>query len=228
MPTIFRKGWNWCRRFRHRKGYGVHSPSDFYLITSVIYEQAAYNAYRPLHELRQAIGNDKPCYREKVDKLLLRLANHLQPASILEIGTGNGIDTCYLANGKRCPLLSLSDTEETDAPGSPVLSSYPMVRQRHGNLSALLQKETAKGTLPPLIHLGHTDHYRECFDQILPHVSADTCIIVGTPYATHRKQTWWKEIIQDPRTGVTFDLYDVGLVFFDKKRVKEHRIVNFF
>lgn len=30
--------WNWCSRFRHRCGYGVHSPSDFFLITSVVYE----------------------------------------------------------------------------------------------------------------------------------------------------------------------------------------------
>ena len=22
--------WNWCSRFRHRCGYGVHSPSDFF------------------------------------------------------------------------------------------------------------------------------------------------------------------------------------------------------
>ena len=25
--------WNWCSRFRHRCGYGVHSPSDFFLIS---------------------------------------------------------------------------------------------------------------------------------------------------------------------------------------------------
>ena len=31
----------------------------------------------------------------------------------------------------------------------------------------------------------------------------------------------------EEKFGVTFDLYDVGLVFFDKSRVKEHRIVNF-
>ena len=30
--------WNWCSRFRHRCGYGVHSPSDFFLITSVVYK----------------------------------------------------------------------------------------------------------------------------------------------------------------------------------------------
>ena len=53
--------WNWCSRFRHRCGYGVHSPSDFFLITSVVYEkyhrlyQKVYtslkNDYKELAEL---------------------------------------------------------------------------------------------------------------------------------------------------------------------------------
>ena len=42
--------WNWCSRFRHRCGYGVHSPSDFFLITSVVYEKYHYYAYRVLKE----------------------------------------------------------------------------------------------------------------------------------------------------------------------------------
>ena len=33
MITFTRRLYNWCRRFRHRCGYGVHSPSDFFLIT---------------------------------------------------------------------------------------------------------------------------------------------------------------------------------------------------
>ena len=45
----------WLARFRHRKGYGVHSPFAFRFITDVIYE---------LH-------------------LLLRIANHLQPSTIV-------------------------------------------------------------------------------------------------------------------------------------------------
>ena len=52
-------------------------------------------------------------------------------------------------------------------------------------------------------------------------------IFNSQPYATAEKKLWWKEVVADERTGVTFDLYDVGLVFFDKSRVKEHRIVNF-
>ena len=37
----------------------------------------------------------------------------------------------------------------------------------------------------------------------------------------------WAEIVNDERTGVTFDLYYCGLVLFDRKRKKQHYIINF-
>ena len=73
----------------------------------------------------------------------------------------------------------------------------------------------------------NSPYYKEVFDLLLPKVKSETCMIIGQPYATAEKKLWWKEVVADKRTGVTFDLYDVGLVFFDKSRVKEHRIVNF-
>ena len=36
----------WLSRFRHRCGYGVHSPFAFNLITQVIYESTPYYKYR--------------------------------------------------------------------------------------------------------------------------------------------------------------------------------------
>ena len=38
----------WLRRFRHRCGYGVHSPFAFNLITQVIYENTPYYKYKDL------------------------------------------------------------------------------------------------------------------------------------------------------------------------------------
>ena len=38
----------WLYRFRHRCGYGVHSPFAFNLITHVIYETTPYYKYREL------------------------------------------------------------------------------------------------------------------------------------------------------------------------------------
>ena len=36
----------------------------------------------------------------------------------------------------------------------------------------------------------------------------------------------WQKLLNDNRTGITFDLYYCGIVFFDK-RYKQNYIVNF-
>lgn len=37
----------------------------------------------------------------------------------------------------------------------------------------------------------------------------------------------WKELIGNGKVTVSFDLYYCGIVFFDKKRVKQHYLINF-
>ena len=67
------------RRFRKRRGYGVHSPFAFRFITEVIYETTPYYAYETLDTLLA------PRQRFRVRKdahLLLRLANYCQPRTI--------------------------------------------------------------------------------------------------------------------------------------------------
>ena len=81
--AFFRRLWNWCKRFRNRCGYGVHSPSDFFLITSVVYESLPYYAYRELES-----STPLECssfYRRKVNRLLFRLVNYFQPSFLVNV-----------------------------------------------------------------------------------------------------------------------------------------------
>lgn len=43
----------------------------------------------------------------------------------------------------------------------------------------------------------------------------------------YHNRTLWNEVKNDPRTGITFDLYYCGIVFFDTSRHKRNYIVNF-
>lgn len=221
MENWLLRGWNWCCRFRHRCGYGVHSPSDFFLITFVVYERMAFYAYRTLHDKRKTVLS-LPHYREKVDKFLFRFTNYWQPSSILEIGTGSGLSTLYMAEAKCAPLYTYDSCLHQEV--SRLLSSC-------SRIVYCTENEIRKWdsvSLPELVHIAHTSHYQEIFEQVCDKADARTCVVVGSPYATKEKRQWWKSVVADTRTGVTFDLYDVGLVFFDRQRVKEHRIVNFF
>lgn len=225
MANIYLRAWNWCRRFRNRCGYGVHSPSDFFLITFVIYEKLPFYAYKPLHELRKKMKH-LPHYREKVDKLLLRLVNYCRPSFLFEVGTGSGLHTRYMAAGNT-KMDVLSVTSKCVEEVRDLLAESPRISYCDTGIEEIKRTWEKAQTSSVMVHIGHTPDYKETFEQLLPLAGKQTCFIIGSPYADEAKKRWWKTVINDQRTGVTFDLYDIGIVFFDKKRVKEHRVVNF-
>lgn len=205
--NLIQRIWNWCRRFRHRRGYGVHSPSDFYLVTFVIYERLPYYAFRPLKERRFEEG--RPHYRRKVNELLFRLVNHLAPKTLLEVGTGDGSSIAYMQEAR--PSMS---AETVDA-GS-VEEAMKWLDARMAELGSV-----------DFLHIAHTPYYKEVFDKVLPCMKDNSCMVIGNLYENDAKQKWWKEVIQSERVRITFDLYDVGIVFFHPKRSKQNYIINF-
>ena len=52
----------WIYRFRHRCGYGVHSPFAFNLITHVIYENTPYYKYKDLVVAQKKLALEKDKY----------------------------------------------------------------------------------------------------------------------------------------------------------------------
>ena len=77
-------------RFRHRQGYGVHSPFAFNFITRVIFERSAYYKYASLRALEKQMKHTRGAewlYEPlRVKKLLFRLVNFAQPITIVDAG----------------------------------------------------------------------------------------------------------------------------------------------
>ena len=151
--------WNWCRRFRHRCGYGVHSPSDFFLITSVIYEEQPYYAYRMLKSASSS--KFMPHYREKVNRLLFRLVNYFCPSTLIEVGEGNGDAIRYMRSA-RSSMVSVS---------LKGLEKEKTMRQ--------LEAELVKMKKVDFLHIGHTPYYIEVFESVFPYLNEHSCVVVG-------------------------------------------------
>lgn len=68
----------WVRRFRHRCGYGIHSPFAFNFVTGVVYERGTYYAYPTLRSyfLKHRASTS---LRLKDLLLLFRIANYQHP-----------------------------------------------------------------------------------------------------------------------------------------------------
>jgi hypothetical protein len=194
-------------RFRHRCGYNVHSPFAFDLITQVIYEKQPYYAYEHLkaEEKKQARMPEKNRVREfrKVNKLLFRLVNKIQPDTIVDVGTLS-YSALYLQAGKPSadyiPASDLTDLFlEKDVP-------VDFLYLHNYKNPALME-----------------DVFRVCAARI----HERSVFVIGGIGYSKQMRTLWKRLIADERVGVTFNLYDVGILFFDKVKVKQHYKIRF-
>ena len=52
------------------------------------------------------------------------------------------------------------------------------------------------------------------------------CIVKGI-YSSREMKEMWKYLKNNEHVGITFDLYDIGILFFDKSKIKQHYKVNF-
>ena len=65
----------WLKRIRHCRGFGIQSPSDYWLVRYVINEHWPYYQYDQL-------GQNDGWLRRKLGRLYFRLSNWLQPDTI--------------------------------------------------------------------------------------------------------------------------------------------------
>lgn len=135
IPKVntLRKGALIYRSIRYRKGFGVHSPFVFNLITKVIEEKCSYYSFYDIELLRKQLlsQEDQITYADRQQKgklkslpigeiiareairpkhgaLLFRLTNYFKFRQILQLGPAMGLSTLYLtsyATGLNCIAL---------------------------------------------------------------------------------------------------------------------------
>jgi hypothetical protein len=229
----------WLLRFRHRKGYGVHSPFAFNLITGVFYEKAPYYDYEYLKGLVSRASDKSPALWKRnlestrIYELLFRLANDARPHSILEIGTSVGVSSIYLSCcRKKARLITLDEKSEVNSLATSLFERYcDKIDYRTGDVLSLVPEALSDlGTLDflllnpgyyPLITL------QKLFELCASASNPSSVFVIQGIYSSPAMKKWWEELVADERLGITFDLYDIGIIYFDKKKIKQHYIVNF-
>ena len=163
----------WLRRIGHCRGFGIQSPSDYWLVRYVINEHWPYYQY-------ESIGQDDDWLTRKQGRLCFRIANWRQPAVI----ESNAYRE-YLQAGCRKAVWGES--------------SELMVLSLEGD-------------------------WRSRLSYIYNKVSADSVLVVT---GLSKARDVWREIVNDERAVLTFDLFYCGIVLFDKKRDKKNYVINF-
>lgn len=83
---LFRNPLVWLRRVRHRRGYGVQSPSAYAFVRGVLLERGSYYAYSELSLLHPLWQRLLHTYSISCCRLLFRIANAVHPATLAICG----------------------------------------------------------------------------------------------------------------------------------------------
>lgn len=184
-------------RFRYRCGYGVHSPFAFSLITDVIYEKMPYYAYDLLKvEQKKRITTQRwEKGIPRINRLLFRLVNKVQPATIIEVGQPSAA-SLYLQSAKpSAGYLFASDLSELFLDADTPVDFLYLNDYRNPALLEEVFNICSRRTTPNSLFVVH-----------------------GICYSKAMKNLW-KQLQNDERVGITFDLYDAGLLFFDTTKI---------
>lgn len=197
----------WLRRFRHRRGYGVHSPFAFNFITNVIYERTPYYKYDELLVSQKEQARQKDCGWDyetgKVKRLLFRVVNYCQPVTIVDAGCLSASSLYLKAAKEGADYTAAADLSELFLEaGVPVDFLYVHDYRRPEFVEEVFNLCASRST------------QRSVF------------VVEGICY-TPSMMALWKRLVRHERAGITFDLYDLGIVFFDKTKNKQDYIVNF-
>ena len=163
----------WLSRIGHCRGFGIQSPTDYWMVRYVINERWPYYQYENL-------GRGDDWLTRKLGRLCFRLANWLQP-KVVESSDYRD----YLQAG--CRNMVFGESSE--------LVVMPLNNDSKDRLASIYNKLSPRS------------------------------VLVVTGISKARKL--WRQVVDDERTGITFDLYYCGIVMFDKKRNKKNYVINF-
>lgn len=236
--------------------YQLHSTFVYELACAALEDDRWYYAFRDVETLRQKMlssdaalnvvdfgtGSTKASKRsvssiarrsassKRQGQLLFRLANHLNPQTLLELGTSLGISTLYLASAVReSRIISIEGSPETAQVARlnlELLGLDPNVEVREGAF------ETQLG--PALQDLKVLDwvfmdgnHQREAtllyFEKCLAVAHKKTVFVLDDTHWSAGMAEAWVQIQNHPRVTLTLDFFELSLVFIDPDfREKQH------
>lgn len=169
----------------------------------------------------------------KQGRLLFRLVNFLQPRNIIELGTSLGISTLYQHKAR-------PEAECITLEGSPGLSAFAGTNFRVLKATSINRivgrfDETLPEVIKGLSFVDYVffdgNHRKEAtleyFYKFLPFASFRCVFVFDDIRWSRGMQEAWQQIVKDPNTKATIDLFSFGLVFFNPSQEKEHFVLKY-
>lgn len=167
-------------------------------------------------------------------RLLYRIAQSLRPKVIVELGTSLGISTLYLsASWPQARVYTFEGCPQTAKLAGCLFQKWPCrnIRLVEGNIDETLP--AFLDTLEDKIGMAYLDanhRYQPTLDyfrQLQKHSDEDSIFVLDDIYWSDGMQQAWQELCRRPEVSLSLDLFEMGILFFRHKLVKEHHCLSY-
>lgn len=238
------------RYYRKAKSiYDVHSPFLYELLEAVMRDNRSFFTFEQAEGLRaywlrqkapiylSDVGAPSKVFNQsertagqivrasaispRVGRWLFRLALHLRPQYLLELGTNVGLSSIYLHGAdRRAALHTIEGATEIAKMAQHSFQAVKATEQLQLHLGTFDQQ------IPPVLEsLPRLDflfmdgdhrksatlrHVRTC----LPKLHHDSVVVIGDIHWSPDMEAAWEQLKQLPEVTLSVDLYEIGLLFF--------------
>lgn len=225
------------RKIRYRKGFGVHSPFVYNLITKVIEEKSHYYVFEEIEKFRNDLLKrddyisditEKETQTSNYGALLFRLMNFFKFESVLQIGCSTGVISLYLATysptKNNCFLLEERIGLLNFVKDFCVIHHLDKVHIFEGNYEESIKKIHSCTNSIDLIFINQPGECEAEKIMLLcePFIKNKSILIFNDIHKNKEIKKLWQEIRSHKEIRLSIDLYSIGLAFFDEKVPKKH------
>ena len=188
-------------RFRHRCGYGIHSPFAWAKVTGVIYERGLYYAYAPLLTAHPMGGGRHDGMTLGDLRLLFRLSNDTHPRrGHIVIQKGLAAPAAYLRSGCKSCQWTTADSAKPTLPAAETLD---------------------------FVYLDAPEAWPALAQQAVEQLSDRGALVIRGIHRKAADRAAWRRLQAQQQVRVTFDLYEFGLVYVEQRLNKEDYLISY-
>lgn len=171
--------------------------------------------------------------KPKYGRLLFRIVKWLQPAHVLELGTSAGIGTLYLSMGNpgtKVTTIEGSEPVAEVAKGNFNRMKVSNITSLTGNFDFVLPELLKDNTVFDLVYIDGNHTYEatvKYYNMLKGHLNNESLVIFDDIHWSEEMEQAWIEIYSDTDIIASVDLFQFGLVFFNKRLSKQHFILRY-
>ncbi|RLD70379.1 MAG: SAM-dependent methyltransferase [Bacteroidetes bacterium] len=169
---------------------------------------------------------------KKYGKMLYRMVEYFDVKNILELGTSLGIGTMYLAYSQKAKVCTIEGDLSIYEKAKSIFEQAELsnITSIKGEFSSKLPEVLNKVHELDLVYFDGNHKMQATlnyFEQCLTKITNHSVFVFDDIHWSADMEYAWEKIKLHPKTMVTVDLFQMGIVFFRKELSKEHFVIKY-